>query len=109
MVNTSQPVIITRRMMLQALGDPRFIALLPMFGSAKALLNEATKGEPARARGCAGCKGRRIAQSVWSHFMDTLLKLSTEQLMILKQYFCIDRLMLNRRVGNTGQLEVKIL
>jgi len=107
--SASQPVIVTRRMMLQALADPRFVTLLPAFGSSKALLNQVTNGKPVRAKGCAGCRGKRIAQSVWGQFVSVMLKLPPGQLTIFKQYFCIDRLMINRRIGNTGQLEVKIL
>ena len=103
-----KPVVINRKMVLAALNDPNFVRLLPPFLAVRALVQK-VKAEGKTLNDCSGCKARKTASSIYAQFVRVINTLSDPQLQTLKQYLGVGRLMINRRVENTGKLEVKLI
>jgi len=97
---SNMPALLSRTMVLQALGDPSFFRALPEFAGLQPKLR--TMGVDLQRRGCKGCRQRRVEQNVFRDFLHILQTLDAEALARLKQFFGVSALMITTRDAKTG-------
>lgn len=103
----SSATLLSRAMIMAALGNQAFYRAVPEFASLQPKLK--TMGINLNGGGCSGCKERRVQQNVFSDFLTILGALDAGALARLKQYFGIERMMVTLRDTATGGFVTKVL
>lgn len=103
-----KPTLISQGMVSRSLGDPTFFQRVPEFTPFKAKLKamHVTYDKPS---GCGGCKHRKVQHNLYQEYITVVQALSADGLARLKQYFGVQRFMLNNVEPKTHRVTIKII
>jgi hypothetical protein len=82
---TVRPRVLAAGMARSALGDPKFFEQVPEFKALQAKLGPAQRR--LRARGCGGCRQRRIINNIFRDFVHATLALDADGRGRMRAYF----------------------
>ncbi|MFC1453608.1 hypothetical protein ACFLQL_00320 [Verrucomicrobiota bacterium] len=100
--------ILSYSMVSKALLDTNFYTLLPEFATLKNKL-QLLKINIAKPTGCSGCQKRRVEANMFKDFLSVVQTLDADGIKKFKEYFKINKLMLNIINPQTKAVEFKVI
>jgi len=100
--------ILSFSMVSQGLMDLKFYDLLPEFSTLKNKL-QLLKVDIVKKTGCTGCQKRRVEANMFKDFLSIVQALDASSMQKFKEYYKIDKLMLNVINPQTKNVEFKII
>ena len=100
--------ILSYSMVSQGLMDPKFYELLPEFSTLKNKL-QTLNINITKPSGCRGCQKRKLETNLFKDFLSVTQSLDENGISRFKEYYKLDKLMMNVINPTTKNVEFKII